>query len=595
MEDILTEIDNRFVLFPIRYNAIWQMYKKAQSVFWTAEEIDLSKDMNDWEKLNDNERHFIKHVLAFFAGSDGIVNENLALRFFNDVKPQEAKAFYGFQVAMENIHCVVGSTEILTRDGYCPIEHLEDKEVDVWNGHEFSQVVVRKTSPSAKIYKVSLSNGMILHCTSQHKWLITGHEERVYTENLEQGMTLMPYVYPSDFVITDPMFFNNAYMHGFLASKKESEIEYNPTMFNCRSQLFVPVNYSKPTQIEWANGLLKQATTDLEDVRATTRFYHESEMFIKYVQLMFTLMNISSKMEVKHDQSVELSFDAANTVKLINEGVHLPQSQTIMAKYDGVVLESTPITIAKVEDLGVQMPTYCFNEPLRHTGVFNGILTGQSETYSLLIDTYIKDAQEKHRLLNAINTIPCITKKAQWAMKWIENKDAPFTTRLVGFACVEGIFFSGAFCAIFWLKERGVLPGLCTSNEFISRDEALHTEFAVLLYSTIKNKLSQEVVHEIVGDAVKIEVEFITESIPCNLLGMNAELMSQYIKFVADRLIVQLGYEKLYNVTNPFDFMERICLEDKVNFFEHRNAVYSKANVGVEQTDKHVFCLDADF
>ncbi len=292
-EDLLTENRNRYVIFPITHDAIWKMYKLAVSSFWTVEEVDLAKDPDDWEKLTDNERHFIKNILAFFAASDGIVNENLSSRFMNEVMAPEAKAFYGFQIAIESIH---------------------------------------------------------------------------------------------------------------------------------------------------------------------------------------------------------------------------------------------------------------------------------SELYSLLIDTYIKDQKEKYRLFNAINTIPCVQKKADWAFKWITSKVDSFAHRLVAFAAVEGIFFSGAFCSIFWLKERGVMPGLTFSNELISRDEALHTEFAILLYSMLKHKLTQEDIHEIIKDAVEIETEFITESIPCQMLGMNATLMTQYIQFVADRLVVQLGYDKIYNVNNPFDFMERIGLNLRLTF-----------------------------
>jgi ribonucleoside-diphosphate reductase beta chain len=321
-EDILIENRNRYVIFPITYDSIWQMYKLAVSSFWTVEEVDLAKDPDDWEKLTDNERHFVKNILAFFAGSDGIVNENLSARFMNEVMAPEAKAFYGFQIAIENVH---------------------------------------------------------------------------------------------------------------------------------------------------------------------------------------------------------------------------------------------------------------------------------NEMYSLLIDTYIKDSKEKHRLFNAIETIPCVRKKAEWAMKWITSKVDSFAHRLVAFAAVEGIFFSGAFCSIFWLKERGVMPGLTFSNELISRDEALHTEFAILLYSMLKHKLTQDDIHAIIKDAVEIETEFITESIPCQMLGMNATLMTQYIQFVADRLVVQLGYDKIYNVNNPFDFMERIGLNLKTNFFEHKVGEYSKANVGNTTNDIFRFTLDEDF
>lgn len=320
-EEILTENKNRYVIYPIKYDKVWKMFKTAESAFWTVEEVDLSKDIDDWEKkLSDNERFFIKNILAFFAGSDGIVNENLAGRFLNDVKIAEAKSFYAFQIAMESVH---------------------------------------------------------------------------------------------------------------------------------------------------------------------------------------------------------------------------------------------------------------------------------SEMYSLMIDTFIKNTEEKNNLFNAIDTIPCVKIKADWALKWINNTDSSFAMRLIAFAVVEGIFFSGAFCSIFWLKERALMPGLCTSNEFISRDEALHTEFAVLLYSMIQNRISQKDVHELIKEAVLIEIQFINESIPCNLLGMNALLMEDYIKFVADRLVVQLGYDKIYNTNNPFNFMDRICLENKSNFFENRETNYSKANVG--QKDIYEFSIDADF
>lgn len=321
LEPLLRENPQRFVLFPINYNAIWQMYKKSLGLFWTAEEIDLGKDMNDWQKLKPEEQHFIKNILAFFAGSDGIVLENLGSRFMNEIQIPEAKCFYGFQIAMENIH---------------------------------------------------------------------------------------------------------------------------------------------------------------------------------------------------------------------------------------------------------------------------------SETYSLLIDTYIKDNVEKDRLLRAIETIPCVEKKAKWALKWISDADSNFATRLVAFACVEGIFFSGSFCAIFWLKKRGLMPGLTSSNELISRDEGLHTDFACLIYGMLNQKLSYETIKEIVTHAVEIEKEFITDSIPCRLIGMNADLMKTYIEFVADRLVVQLGYAKIYNAQNPFEFMEMISMEGKTNFFEKRVMEYSKSGIGV-QKEQMAFTMDADF
>jgi ribonucleoside-diphosphate reductase beta chain len=319
-EPLLKENPNRFVLFPIKEHDIWQFYKKAEASFWTAEEIDLSSDQADWEKLSDNERHFIKHVLAFFAASDGIVNENLAEQFVNEVQATEAKFFYGFQIAIENIH---------------------------------------------------------------------------------------------------------------------------------------------------------------------------------------------------------------------------------------------------------------------------------SETYSLLIDTYIKDSKEKDYLFNAIETVPAVQKKAEWALKWINNEQ-PFAERLVAFAAVEGIFFSGSFCSIFWLKKRGLMPGLSFSNELISRDEGLHCDFACLLFTKMINTPSFERVKEILCDAVAIEKEFITEALPVSLIGMNAEMMQQYIEFVADRLFNALGFPKVYNTPNPFPWMETISMQGKTNFFEKRVAEYQKAGVMGKKEDKE-FSLDEDF
>jgi len=304
-EPLLVADDNRFVMFPIQHDDIWQMYKKQVDCFWRAEEIDLTKDSDHWNTLNDDERYFISSILAFFAASDGIVLENLASRFMTDVQISEARAFYGFQIAMENIH---------------------------------------------------------------------------------------------------------------------------------------------------------------------------------------------------------------------------------------------------------------------------------SECYSLLIETYIKDAADKHRLFNAIENFPCIKKKSDWAQKWIKDNRSSFATRLVAFACIEGIFFSGAFCSIFWLKKRGLMPGLTFSNELISRDEALHCEFAILLYSKLVKKIDKVRIHEIIKEAVEIETEFICEALPCKLIGMNSELMTQYIQFVADRLCVQLGYKKIYNVTNCFSWMETISLESKTNFFEKRVSDYALAN-----------------
>tara|TARA_B100002051_G_scaffold273639_1_gene312873 strand:- start:2038 stop:2988 length:951 start_codon:yes stop_codon:yes gene_type:complete len=316
---MLTPDESRFVMFPIKHNDIWEMYKKHVDCFWRAEEIDLSKDIASWDTLNEDERYFIKMVLAFFSSSDGIVLENLGTRFMSEVQWAEARAFYGFQIAMENIH---------------------------------------------------------------------------------------------------------------------------------------------------------------------------------------------------------------------------------------------------------------------------------SEVYSLLIDTYVKDPNEKHKLFTAIDNFPCIRRKARWAMRWIEDDEATFATRLLAFACVEGIFFSGAFCSIFWLKKRGKMPGLAFSNELIARDEALHTEFAILLYRKLDNPLSEAQATSIVKDAVSIEKEFICDALPCRLVAMNSRAMSRYIEFCADRLLVQLGYKKVYRTACPFDFMEQISIEGKTNFFEKRVGEYALAN---KKKDEKTFDLGSEF
>ena len=319
LNEPILEDNNNYVMFPITHNSIWELYKKALDSFWRCEEIDLSKDMKDWNKLDENEKYFISMILAFFAASDGIVLENLGNRFMGEVKLSEAKAFYGFQIAMENIH---------------------------------------------------------------------------------------------------------------------------------------------------------------------------------------------------------------------------------------------------------------------------------SEMYSLLIETYISNTTEKNRLFNALAQFPCIKKKGDWALKWTNDTRSNFATRLVAFACVEGIFFSGAFCSVYWLKKRGLMPGLTFSNELISRDESLHTKFAVLIYSLLNNKLAESKIIEIVKDAVNIEKEFIIDALPCKLIGMNSDLMSKYIEFVADRLLLQLGYNKIYNVSNPFQFMEMISVEGKTNFFEKRVGEYALADKTI---DKKVFDFSAAF
>jgi ribonucleotide reductase beta subunit family protein with ferritin-like domain len=266
-------------------------------------------------------------------------------------------------------------------------------------------------------------------------------------------------------------------------------------------------------------------------------------------------------------EEIDFSKDHSDWAKLTeNEQHFIGRILAFFAGSDGIVMENLVTRFQGEVDSQVVKLFYSFQNAME------GI---HSETYSLLIDTYIKDEEEKDKLFNAINTIPCIEKKAEWALKWM-GSDKSFATRLVGFACVEGIFFSGAFCSIFWLKKRGLLPGLTFSNELISRDEGLHTQFAVSLFHTLKSKIFEDTVHEIITEAVELEKEFICDALPCSLIGMNAKMMSQYIEFVADRLAVQLGTPKIFGAHNPFDFMDLISLEGKTNFFEKKVSDYSR-------------------
>jgi ribonucleotide reductase beta subunit family protein with ferritin-like domain len=284
-------------------------------------------------------------------------------------------------------------------------------------------------------------------------------------------------------------------------------------------------------------------------------------------------------------EEIDLSKDLQDYNKLSdNERYFIKHILAFFAGSDGIVLENLGKRFLSEVQIPEARCAYGFQLMMENI---------HSETYSLLIDTLIKDELDKKHLFNAIHTIPCIAKKASWAIKWIEDENSNFATRLVAFACVEGIFFSGSFCAIYWLKKRGLMPGLTFSNELISRDEGMHTDFAVLLYGMLNNKLMESTIYSIIRDCVDIETEFINEALSCRLIGMNSELMGQYIRFVADRLIVQLGYDKLYDVENPFPFMELISLENKTNFFEKRVSEYSLAKVGNDNNIGNISFEDA--
>jgi ribonucleotide reductase beta subunit family protein with ferritin-like domain len=654
IEPLLAPDDNRFVTFPIKYNDIWDMYKKQVDCFWRAEEIDLTKDLAYWDTLEPGEKHFISMILAFFAASDGIVLENIASRFMSEVQVSEARAFYGFQIAMENIHCVTGETKILTDNGYYMIKDLENKNVNVWNGEEFSQVEIKYTGDQ-EIYKVSLSNGMDLDCSPGHKWLIQKgnpkHPERylckeIETIDLKIDDIIERYITP--FVeFTDPDEFLNPYIHGFFCGdgsycnnyptiylydkkrdllpyfkydsiqKSENPIKFYVTKYINKEKFVVPINYSKDVRIQWLEGLLDadgcinlNSTNDSTSIQLSSINFR----FLQEVQLLLTTLGVQTNIKLNHKAEKRLmpkndgtgDYDyymckdcyvlyitGKSVNKLIDIGFSPKRLNVLYCERLNNTKEMTErIKITKIQKIFENEATYCFNEPKKHRGIFNGILTCQSESYSLLIETYIKDKEEKHKLFNAIENFPCIKKKSDWAQKWIHDNRSSFATRLVAFACVEGIFFSGAFCSIYWLKKRGLMPGLTFSNELISRDEALHCEFAVLLYSKLVKKIDKARIHEIIKEAVEIEIEFICDALPCKLIGMNSDLMSQYIKFVADRLVVQLGYKKIYNVANPFDFMELISLEGKTNFFERRLGDYALANKSNTET---AFDITEDF
>jgi len=593
-ELLLTPDDNRFVMFPIKFDDIWKMYKKQVDCFWRAEEVDLSKDLFHWDTLTSDEKYFISMILAFFAASDGIVLENLASRFMNDVQVAEARAFYGFQIAMENIHCVLGETKILTDKGYFAIKELENKKVNVWNGDEFSEVEVKYTGHQ-EIYKVILSNGMELDCSPGHKWIIHNSDDVVCKEietiNLRIGDEIDKYNLPI-VEFSNPDEFLNPYMHGFFCGDENFTNDFTSTSFDItnftnKEKLMVPINYSKEVRLRWFEGLIDA----IGDISSSIQIYNNNFKFLKDIQLLLTTLGLHSNVKLSKNVSEKhgLNISDFNVNKLIKLGFSPKIKQIYHLNYTD---KSEKIKVTSIEKMLDNEATYCFNEPKKHRGIFNGVLTCQSETYSILIDTYIRNKEEKNKFFNAIANYPCIKKKSDWAQKWIHDNRSSFATRLVAFACVEGIFFSGAFCSIFWLKKRGLMPGLTFSNELISRDEALHCEFAVLLYNKLDRKIDKARINEIIKEAVDIEVEFICEALPCKLIGMNADLMTQYIKFVADRLAVQLGYKKIYNVSNPFQFMELISLESKTNFFERTVSEYALANKS--DTDC-AFNLNEDF
>lgn len=650
-EPLLKDNPNRFVLFPIRYPTIWEEYKKSVASFWTAEEIDLSDDLPHWDKkLNDDEKHFIKHVLAFFAASDGIVNENLVVNFMREVQIPEARCFYGFQVAIENVHCVSGSTKILCRDGEHIISEKVNTKVEVWNGEQFSEVLVKFTGDQP-LYRVEFSNGNFLDCTWDHKFIIQqgprSHPElcrsiKTPCSNLKIGDRIAKFKLPLCHTDNN-LHLDNAYLNGFfsaegtycnnypqiklygekinlfpyLVGEHDIKLTKNNSFYVTnlvKQKYFVPINYSLSSKLQWLEGVVDGdgcVSYNKKKNKTAIQVVSINKTFLVDIQSLLNTLGVQSNIRLAQKERFTMLPDGKGGQKeypckdayclyMTSESVgHLKKLGFAPKRLKIKDCDPSPsskckyIHVEKITNLNAVEPTYCFSEPLLHQGTFNGVVTGQSETYSLLIDTYIKDPVEKDNLFNALTTLPCVAKKGNWALNWIE--DAPsFAHRLVAFAVVEGIFFSGSFCSIFWLKKRGLMPGLSFANELISRDEGLHCDFACLLYSMLNEKLNKSDLEAIVREAVIIEKEFVTDALPVSLIGMNADLMSQYIEFVADRLLMALGGSPIYNTPNPFSWMDMISIQGKTNFFEKRVGDYQKAGVMANKDDQK-FSLDVDF
>jgi ribonucleotide reductase beta subunit family protein with ferritin-like domain len=631
IEPLLSE-SQRHALYPIEHQDIWDHYKYQLASFWTATEIDFSKDWDDWVKLTSEEQKFIKCILAFFAGADTIVGMNIMDNFTKQVTVLEAQTTYIYQAAVESIHCVAPETHVLTDTGYHQIQYLAELPIRVWNGVEFSDTVVKKTGDYEKLLKVNLSNGMYLECTSGHKWFIRVGEKNdandcgIITTELKPGDVISSYDFP---VITapDPDEFANPYTHGVfcgdgsysqdlqpvirLFDDKKGILPYlsissmasneNANTTSCyitgkiNKPLFaVPTNHSIHTKLKWLEGYMDVAGTIAKSAKGYTSVKLTSfeNEFLQNVQLMLSTLGVQSNINFYRQNGYNSAIDDLSerfyedtwVMYITSTAIHHLRRLGFSPKI--IKLHTDPdtrqnaraIQVLSVVDEGRFSPTYCFNEPNRNSGVFNGILTGQSEVYSIMIDTYVKESQEKIRLLQEVRSMPSVFEKINWGIKW-SAPDAPFQRRLIAFAIMEGLFFSSAFCAIYWLKQRNILPGLTKSNEFIARDEGMHTDFACLLYSKIEERVSEEDVRNMFKEAVEIEKTFIIDAIPCSMIGMNSKLMIQYIEYVADRLLVQLSYPKIFKSKNPFRFMELIGMECRNNFFETVGTQYQKAGV----------------
>lgn len=618
IEPLLDPKNEQYTMFPIKHIELWKMYKTQQNAYWRAEEIDFDRDSDDFETLSPSEQHFIKTVLSFFALSDGIVNFNLRKRFLDEIKVNEALTVYGWQLMMESIHCVSGDTDILTESGYIKIGENLEKQIKIWNGKQFSDTIVKYTGKS-KLFDIELTNGMCLKCTPEHKWFIRSESDKtiVYTKDLKINDILCAYELPI-IHLNDPDEFKNPYIHGYFCGYGTYRNEYQfvqPYEKNFqfdvinkinKEKFTVPINYSIFTKLRWLEGLCDSdgcIVSNKQNTSSAIQLVNINDQFLKDIQMMLTTIGINSNIrlakkkhnlpyvdvgdeskdynstEYKYTDYFVLYITCASVSKLTNLGF---KPTNLQVKTDHEIKEnSLLICIKKITELDDIHDTYCFSEPYENAGIFNGILTGQSETYSLMLDKIIKDPVEKSILFNAFNNIESIKMMADWAFKWIESSDT-FAHRLIAFVCVEGIFFSGAFASIFWLKKyrsggKNIMEGLIESNRLIARDEGMHVKFGCLLYSMIVKRLNTDIVHNIISEAVVISKLFVKDAIKCDMIGMNIDLMNEYIEYVADTLLVMLNYEKKYNIENPFPFIDSIDLINKTNFFEARPTEYQSA------------------
>jgi ribonucleotide reductase beta subunit family protein with ferritin-like domain/intein/homing endonuclease len=582
------ELTRRYSIFPITHQDLWNFYKKAEKQTWVAEEIDLSQDTYD--ALNEEEKLYLKNILAFFAISDGLVIDNLATNFMSEVDLLEAQYFYGHQTFIEQVHCVTGDTFILTNSGNKPIKDCLNSQEYVWNGDTWSKVTIVETGVQ-DIYNVKLSNGMHLNCTDEHEfWIRKGNyrhpenckREKVKLKDIKIGDIIADFNLPNPTTMSLENNLENAYINGF---------------FSAGEKFFVPIgDYSLKDKLNWLEGYLDGdgcIKFDRKKEYTTIQFASINRKFISDVQILLTELGCTVPIKLNNlgivrtingnltqNQDIYVGYISGYNVKKLVELGFCPKRLVIKVKDFTTSSRPTLIRVESIKKLEKQEMTYCFNEPLNHSGVFNGILTGQSNGYSLLIDTYIKDNPAKEALFNAMETNPAVNAKASWAEQWIQHPS--FAQRLVAFACVEGIAFSSVFAGVFWFRSRNLMKGLGAMNELILKDESLHYDFAVYLYNNYlkpEYKLDSAELRSIILSCYEAEKTFVENSLPKGLKGLSVENMVEYVQFVVDTVLNDFGLEKEFKINNPLDYMKRIGITAKNNFFEERVGQYTRVDI----------------